>query len=215
MNARGMSIEERNIYVDDLIERIRNGDEKSKVELFNIVIKLFRTKTFNDRCDVAKDLEQDLYFEYEKALGVYNHSSPFLSFIHNYFGTIYYSKLPEYDQPVYFPKYAQKKLDIKAKSEMINDDYDYGQSTINLYEDKIHKEHIQLQTDIILNKLTKEIDKIIIKLKFGIIPMDDKPTYDAIKIYLYDNGYTKKELTRQAIEDKYKRIMNRLKDGAN
>lgn len=201
-NPKNMTIPERNEYVEILIGNIKNGDTESKLKLFDMVVKIFRAKTFNDKISFMKDLEQDLWFNYEKALKIYNHTSPFLSFIHNEFRDLYTTNLQKYEQVVQVPKYAQKVNNMsKAKIFEIDSDTFDKNVILNDIEQKITNDLIKYQMGILIKDL-KEIEKDKLFMYFG-IGYDEKYTYEEIGV--------KYGVTREAIRQSIDKIITKLK----
>jgi hypothetical protein len=199
--AKNMTIEERNTYVDVLIQKIKNNNVEAKLELFNIILKLFKAKSFNDREETNKDLQQDLWFQYEKALTKYDYTSPFLSYIYNYFNSLFYDNMNVYNSVVLVPRHAQYKKNMEpGYGQELDEDMFGGEVSLNAIEDKIEDEYIQRKINLLLGKLKKPLHQTIIKLEFGIIDInEDNPTQTTISEWLYKNGHTKKILTRERI----------------
>ena len=183
---KNMTNEQRNAYVNDLIAL----GEKEK--LFGIVLKLFRSKYLLNDKYLLDDLEQDLYIKFDQMLSTYNSTTPFISYIHYAFKTVY-ADLKKYTNVVKVPD-GDQEHNIEFSTEHLNDYY------TNEYDLVIDQEQLKYKLDILLTKLKKQSWIIILKLKYKLIDIGLEPSDEQIASYLFEKKYTPTLLSKQRIK---------------
>lgn len=208
--------EERNEKINILIEDIKENDsEKSKAELYNMCLHYWRAwchtnfdygRRNNYEKYMMKDFEQDLYFQVMEAVRTYKKDKgSFMGFMNYRFREIICSEKSKYSI-VHIPYHLH--YDYINTSEEINEDIFSEASTINMAEKSFHKEDLQFIIKQKLNIL-KPIEKIVIELRYEIIYIKNNTLINISK-FLFENGYTKNQLSIERIRQIVKSANKKL-----
>ena len=183
-----MNNEERNKMIDELIAKVKRGDEKALITLYNHCKDYFKAYyitnyTVND--ELMADLCQDLYIAMLPLIRQYNSSrAPFMVYISFAFQTIISNRTYDLVRQSYHVKksFNYSELDSITSLPLIE----------NTIISKYNNEHTNYQLNKEMEKLT-EVEKIIIFCFYGVIDMNGMDITQAnIAKYLYGYGYTSK-----------------------